>query len=78
MLSSAVQNKTNSTAGAVQVKANLQEELSVRLHFRKLTCSYKRQVLKVISHAALALIVSETLTFQILDLEKVDQGYRVT
>ena len=31
-----VYNKSNSTAGAVQVKANLQEELSIHFHFRKL------------------------------------------
>ena len=30
--------KSNSTASAVQVEANLQEELSVHLHFRKLKC----------------------------------------
>ena len=28
--------KSNSTAGAVQEKVNLQEELGVHLHFRKL------------------------------------------
>ena len=31
-------NKSKSTTGAVQVEANLQEELSVRLHFTKLKC----------------------------------------
>ena len=31
-------NKSNSTAGAVQVEANLQEQLSDHLHFRKLKC----------------------------------------
>ena len=39
-------NKSNSTTGAVQVEANLQEELSVHLHFTKLKCCYKRHVLK--------------------------------
>ena len=29
-------NKSNSMAGTVQVEANLQEELSIHLHFRKL------------------------------------------
>ena len=29
-------NKSNSTAGAVQVEANLQEQLSDHLYFRKL------------------------------------------
>ena len=29
-------NKSNSTAAAIQVKENLQEELSVHLYFRKL------------------------------------------
>ena len=38
----------NSTAGVVQVDANLQEDLSVHWRFGK------RQVLKVISHVALA------------------------
>ena len=34
-------NESNSTAGAVQVEANLQKELSVHLHYRKLECCYK-------------------------------------
>ena len=37
-------NKSNSTAAAVQVEANLQEELSIHLHFRKLKCCYKRNL----------------------------------
>ena len=57
-------------AGAVQVEANLQEELSVHLHFTKLKCCKKRQVLKVISHLALALTVSKKIY-----LEKVGQGH---
>ena len=32
----AEKNKSNSTAGAVEVKTNLQEQLSNHLHFRKL------------------------------------------
>ena len=31
-------NKSNSTTGAVQVDANLQEQLDDHLHFRKLQC----------------------------------------
>ena len=31
-------NKSNSMAGAVQVKANMQKELCVHLHFTKLNC----------------------------------------
>ena len=31
-------NESNSTAGDVQVEANLQEEISVRLHFTNLKC----------------------------------------
>ena len=48
-----LRNKSSSTADAVQVAANLQEELSVHLHFRKL--ELERQVLEVISHIVLAL-----------------------
>ena len=33
-----LKNKSNSTAGAVQVEAYLQEEISVQLHYGKLTC----------------------------------------
>ena len=66
-------NKSNLTAGAVQVEANLQEELSFHLHFGK--CCYKRKILKVISHLALSLTVSEILEFQSVYLEKVGQGH---
>ena len=31
-------NKSNSTAGAVQVEENLQEQFSDQLHFKKLKC----------------------------------------
>ena len=61
-------------AGAAQLKENLQKELSVYLHFRKLKCFEKHQVLKVISHVVLSLTVSEILKFQIIYLEKVGQG----
>ena len=39
-------NKSNSMACAVQVEANLQEELSVHLHFRKLNWSKYAMYLK--------------------------------
>ena len=68
---------SNSMAGAVQMEANLQERLSVLLHIRKLKCCYKRQVLTVISHVALALIVSKILKFQFFYLENVGQGDQV-
>ena len=65
-----VKNKSNSAAGGVQVGANLQEELSVNLHFRKLKCCKTVRKLKVISHVAQSLTVSEILQFQNVDLEK--------
>ena len=52
--------------GAVKVEANLQEKLSVHLHFTKLKYCGKRQVLKVIPHVALVLTVSEILKCHIL------------
>ena len=54
-------NKTRATRqlDAVQVEANLKEEFRVRLHFTKLKCCIKRPVLKVNSHVALALTLSE-------------------
>ena len=66
-------NKSNLTAVAKQVRANMQEKLSVHLHFKRLKCCKKSQILKIISHAALALTVSEILKFQIFYLEKVGQ-----
>ena len=55
----AIRNKSNSMADAVQLEENLQEELSVHLHFRKLKFGQKRQMLKAISHVAPALAVSK-------------------
>ena len=63
--------KSNWMAGAIQVEANLQKELSVHLHFRKLKCCLKCQALKVISHVALALTVSRMLKLKFFNLEKV-------
>ena len=57
-------NKRNSTTGAVQENANLQEQLGDHLHYRKLKyCPKKREVLKVIPLVALTLIVSDILIF---------------
>ena len=64
-------------AGVVKVESNLQEELSVQLHFRKLKYCKKNQVLKVISHAALASHCFRNIKIQILDLEQVGQGHYV-
>ena len=47
------------------MEADLQEQLSLHLHFTKLKCCQKRQVLKVISHVALALTISEIIKFKI-------------
>ena len=54
----------NSRAGAVKVATNLQEELSVHVHFTKLRYCQKRQVFEVILHVELTLTVSEILKFQ--------------
>ena len=43
-------NRSNSTACAVQVEANLQEHLSDNLHLRKQKFLLKYPVFKVISH----------------------------
>ena len=60
-------SKSNSSAVAVQVEANLQEKLiCVHLYFRKLKCWSKRQVRKVIYHAAFGLSVSDILKFRFL------------
>ena len=70
-------NKSNSMAGAMQVEANLQEQLGNHLHFRKLECCYNDRYLKSDHMFALALTVSEILKFHIFDLEKVGQGHFV-
>ena len=57
------------------MEANLQEERNAYLHFREVKCSLNREVLKVISHVALALTVSKILKFQFFYLEKVGQGH---
>ena len=62
-------NKSNSTAGAVQVEANLQEQLNDHLHFRKLKCGLRARYLKSVHMFALALAVFETLKFQIVYLK---------
>ena len=64
---------TNISNGALQVKTIPQEHFSVYLHFRKHNCLLKRLALKIISHVALGLTVSEMLTLQIVYLEKVGQ-----
>ena len=63
-------NKSKPTVNAVQVQANLQQEHSVHVYFRKLKCCLIRQVVKVNSYVATALTISEILKFQIPDLEK--------
>ena len=45
--------------GTVLVEANLQDELCVHLHFRKLNYCLKCHVYKVISHVVLTLTVSK-------------------
>ena len=51
-------NKSNSTARAVQLEANLQEQLNDQLHFRKQICCQNAYYMFV-----LVLTVSEILTF---------------
>ena len=68
--------KSNSSAFVAQVKANLQVEFSVQLHFRQRKCCKKTPVtLKCLPHIfALAVTVSVTYKFQTCDLQKVRQG----
>ena len=66
--------KSNSIVGSIQVEANLLEKLSDYLHIRKTKILLHLIVLKVISHVALALTVSEILKFQIFTLI-VGQGH---
>ena len=58
-------NKSNSTSGAKQVQANLQDELGVHIHFRKRKCYKKRRIFTIISHVAQALTVFKVLQFPI-------------
>ena len=70
-------NKSISAANAVQVEANLQEELSVHLRLRKLKMLLKRQVVKIILHVELTITVSEISQVDISYLEKVGYGHYV-
>ena len=62
-----IKAKSNLTAGAVQVEANLQEELSVHLPLQKAKMLLEHQVIKVISHVSLDLTVSD---FKLFTLKK--------
>ena len=58
------------------MEVNLQVQLSVYLHFRKLKMLLKFQVFNLISHFC-ARSISEILKFQIWYLKKVGQGHYV-
>ena len=68
-------NSSNSTAGAVQVKANQQEELSDHLHFRNIECCLNVRYFKLFHLYTQALTVSKILKFQIFYFQKVDQDH---
>ena len=65
--------KSNSPVGAVQVEANLQEQLSNHLQFRKVNIA-KRQVLKVILHVCAICHCFDILKFQNFYIEKAGKG----
>ena len=56
-------DKGNTTAGAIQVKANLQEHRSDHLHFRERKSCKNARYLKYFHMFALAFNVAEILTF---------------
>ena len=69
---SATKNESNSTESDVHMEANLKEQLSDHLHFRKL----ERQVLKVSSHACASSHCYRDIAISFFTL-KVYQGHQV-
>ena len=63
-------NKSNSTTNAVQVKANLQEQLNDHLHFRKLKCCQKVRHLESFHIFALALTMRKIFKFHTVTFKK--------
>ena len=74
-----IDNKSNSTAGAVEVEANLQEQDSDHLHFRRkqaadtLTGGEMQRIAFIILELALV-----TLQLAFADVDKLASGYRAT
>ena len=74
-----IDKKSNSTAGAVEVEANIQEQDSDHVHFRQeqaaetLTCGEMQRIAFITLEHALV-----TLQLAIADVGKLASGYRVT
>ena len=63
-------NKSNLTTDVVQVEANVQEQLSDHLHFRKIKFCKNARYFKYFHMFALAFTIFEILKFYILTFKK--------